>query len=154
MKCVYIQLSVCLSWHVQYYATHLTLQHVQSQTEIQMPPNRIICQYSCYFTSSNIVPIVTCLHYTLTAELTHVLAGLSWRYLPCLYNVTELNNNPQQAEQGLYLEDDGADESVDRPGKGFRDSGPLETPQHDSPFTEDGEEVQHLCQTRNNPILG
>jgi len=79
-----------------------------------------------------------------------VLAGLRWRYLHCLYNVTKLNN-PQQ---GLHLEDDGADESVDRPGKGFRDSGPLETPQHDSPFTEDGEEVQHLCQTRNNPILG
>lgn len=59
----------------------------------------------------------------------------------------------QQFSDGpsLYLQDDGADESVNGPGEGLGHSGPLETPQHDPPFTEDGEEVQHLCQSRANP---
>lgn len=52
-----------------------------------------------------------------------------------------------------HLEDDGADESVDRPGERFRDPGSLKTPQHDPPLTEDGEEVQHLCQTPIKPKL-
>lgn len=40
-----------------------------------------------------------------------------------------------------HLKDHGADQSVDGPGEGFRDTGSLKTPQHYPPFAEDGEEV-------------
>lgn len=44
-----------------------------------------------------------------------------------------------------HLQDDRANESVDRSGEGLGDPGSLETPQHDPPFAEDGEEIQHLA---------
>lgn len=43
-----------------------------------------------------------------------------------------------------HLKDHGADQSIDRPGEGFGDTGSLETPQHDATFAEDREEIEHL----------
>lgn len=50
-----------------------------------------------------------------------------------------------QAVVEAHLQDDGADQGVDRPGEGFSHPGSLKTPQHYSPFAEDGEEIQHLA---------
>lgn len=58
------------------------------------------------------------------------MPGASGRQLPRVWN------GPVS-----HLEDDRADQSVDRPGERLRDAGSLKTPQHYPPFTEDGEEV-------------